>query len=70
MRSRILAAESYQEDPLKRRSNARKITYSTVSSGSAVPLFVKCSKPAKRSINSGLGMSDPSAVIATLAAYP
>lgn len=42
----------------------------TVSSGKAVPLFVKCSKPAKSSMNSGLGTSDPTANMAACAACP
>lgn len=43
--------------------------YSTVSSGKAVPFLVKYSKPAKRSMNSGLGMSEPKAMMAAFAAY-
>lgn len=44
-------------------------THSTVSCGKATPVRVKVSNPATRSMNSGLGMSDPRASIACLAAY-
>ena len=40
-----------------------------VSSGSAVPVRTKNSKPASRSRNSGFGMDVPSARMASLAAY-
>jgi len=42
---------------------------STVSSGKAVPVFVKCSKPASRSMNSTLGIEDPSAWRAAFAPW-
>ena len=41
----------------------------TVSSGRATPTRVKVSHPAERLMNSGLGISEPNASIAALAAY-
>jgi hypothetical protein len=46
----------------------RYAAYSTVSCGRATPVLVNVSQPANRSINSGLGISDPSASMAVLAA--
>jgi len=43
-------------------------TYWTVSSGSATPVLVKHSQPATRSMNSGFGISEPNAIMASLAA--
>jgi len=42
--------------------------YWTVSSGSATPVLVKHSHPAMRSMNSGFGISEPNAIMASFAA--
>ena len=44
------------------------LTHSTVSSGKATPVLANVSNPAARSINFGVGMSDPTASMAVLAA--
>lgn len=46
----------------------QEATHLTVSSGSATPVLVNVSHPASRLMNSGFGMSDPSASIAAFAA--
>lgn len=48
--------------------SVRRFTDSTVSGGRAVPVRVKVSNPAAKSMNLGEGMSDPTASIAVLAA--
>jgi len=47
----------------------RELAHRTVSSGKASPCFVKYSKPASKSMNSGVGIEDPKANIASLAGY-
>ncbi len=71
VRSHILSVRCWKNIIRIRYSGniLRSRTHSTVSSGNATPVFVKVSQPADRSMNSGLGMSEPRASIARRAAY-